>query len=140
MTESHQLEILESVRGNIEIPVSQSGTLEKEMSNFEENNINLSEQVENYETCSKEIIEDESAEEKDENSTNKTQIKPEKEDLYEESFTQTSQLRQILENEDGMIGNCRKLEISTEIRAGSKTSILENPILQFSLFIGKKIK
>jgi len=94
MTESHQLEILESVRGNIEMPILQSGTLEKEMSNFEENNINLSEQVENYETYSAEIIEDKSA-----------------------------------------VGNCRKLEISTEIRAGSKTSILENPILQFSLFI-----
>ena len=132
-SESHQLEILESARGKIEMPVSQSVNLEEEMSNFEENNTNLSEQVENYETCTAEIIEDNSVVEKDEKSANKTQIKPEKEDLNEESFTPTSQLSQILENEDGMNGNCRKLEVSTEIRAVSKSSILENPILHFSL-------
>ena len=130
MSESHQLEILESVRKEIEMTDSYTG------------NINLSEQVGNFDTCTAEIIEDNSEAEKDEGHENpsyETQIWPEKEDLNDNSFSPASQLSQILENEDGINGNGRQSPSCVEVSvSGSKTSVLENYILQFSLFIGKK--
>ena len=136
MSESHQLEILESVRKEIEMTDSYTG------------NINLSEQVGNFDTCTAKIIGDNNSKvEKDEGHENPsyvTQIQTEKEDLNDNSFSPASQLSQILENKDRVNGNgrqlpsCVEVSVSTE-KFGSKTSILENPTLQLGLCFGKNI-
>merc|ERR1712137_239524 len=132
---------LESVLGKVEMPESQTSKVSEEVIDFKESNIKLLGQLENHESQTTEKIdENNSGVQKVETDNNKspheTQIMSEQEDLNDEILIRTSQHKLGHKNEDERCCQVPSSEgVSTEIGDESRSSILENRILQFVIVI-----